>query len=363
MQKVFVTVPPSLKARIAERSRESGVPIYHLFEMAIDLAHARRSRFWQVAATSIPKRRRGRRLGANLVPVGTQVSTTHYRRLKGLAVRPKRFISDILTAALQYFINQEYRSPATKQAAMRALIYPSFPTRWLTLPTKAGADAPRLDAISSGSWVLLDAWVLLCGISTVSRNSVCSYLSEQCWRLLQRSRLGELTCMISALELVRFQRLLAEFGSRAKKQAARHHQTSEFSKQTEISWRMYAVFRSGLQIIPVMPEHVQAGVTKLDEDESRSAITIACAKAYCRRPFVIATLDAAYDCWFDQYALYKASDTSSPAMIDEAPPMKSSEPGAPYVKESTESKYARIMTENGLPLPPQRPKAAPAKPE
>lgn len=352
MKKLFVRVSPSLDARIREKCSDARIPIYRLFEMAIDRALAVPFRFWQVAGGSIPKRRSGTRLDAHLVAIGTQVSEAHYERLTGLAETSKRFISDILTAALLYYVQQEQRSPATKRAAMQSFVYPSFPARALTLPKSVGAEARCLDSIPSGSWVLLDAWVLFCGISTVSRSSVCSYLSDQCWRLLQRSRLGELTCMVSALELFRFQRLLAAFGSRAKKQGARRNRKLEFSKEIEISRRIYAVFRSGLQVIPLMPEHVHAGVAKLDENDSRSAITIASAKAYCRTRFVIAALDSCYDRWSGDFTVHKARDTRSSSVF-EPEALKSIENTtvAPRVQETTAEKYARIMAANGLDLP------------
>jgi hypothetical protein len=355
MQKVYLRVPVSLQRRIGDRCGASGMPIFRLFEEAIDLAFTRRRRFWQVSAPSLPRRTSGRRLGANLVPIGTQVSFAHYRRLKSLSRRPKRFISDVLTAALLFYFNRGPRSPAVTRAAFELLVYPSFPAQSVILPRDPGDDCPRLDAILPGTSVLIDAWVLLCGTSTAKRDSVCSYLSEQSWRLLQRCRTGELVGMISMLEIVAFQRLLAKFWHRARNKAKSGKETPGFTKEEEMARRIYAVSHSGLHIIPLLPEHVHATVTEMLDEEFDAAISVACAKSYLRRPFVIATLGWNYDDWKSQFPVFKASDAgTSPPIVTQAPDA-SSVPGPVYIKPSIESEYARIMAENGRSIPAKIP--------
>src|ERR1700686_497589 len=357
MQKVYLHVPLSLQTRIAERCGDTGMPIFRFFEEAIDLAFNRRRRFWQVSAASIPRRTSGRRLGANLVPIGTQMSSVHYRRLKSMSRRPKRFISDVLTAALLFYVNQGTRSPAITRAAFELLVYPSFPARSVILPKALGEDCPRLDAILPGTSVLIDAWVLLCGTSTAKCDSVCSYLSEQSWRLLQRCRTGELVGVISMLEIVAFQRLLAKFWHRARKYAEPRNETWDLKKEGEIARRIYAVFHSGLHIIPLLPEHAHTAVTEMLDDQFDAAISVACAKSYLRRPFVIATLGWSYDDWMSQIPVFKASDARTSPPIETPVSDTSSVPGPVYIKPSIESEYARIMAENGRLIPVKTPVA------
>lgn len=357
MKKVYLRVPRSLQTRIGERCGATGMPIFRLFEKAIDLAFARRRRFWQVSEASIPKRTSGRRLGATLVPIGTQISSVHYRRLKSLASRPKRFISDVLTAALLFYVNQGPRTPAITRAAFELLVYPSFPAQSVILPRTPGVDCPRLDAIVPGTSVLIDAWVLLCGTSTAKCDSVCSYLSEQSWRLLQRCRTGELVGMISMLEIVAFQRLLAKFWHRAQDNAKGGNEARELTKKREMARRIYAVSHSGLHIIPLLPEYVHTAVTEMLDDKFDAAISVACAKSYLRRPFVIATLGWNYDDWKSQFPIFKASDAGrSPPIVTQASDA-SSVPEPVYVKPSIESEYARIMAENGRSIPAKTPVA------
>lgn len=333
------------------------MPIFRLFEEAVDLAYARRARFWQISSGLIPKRRRGRRLGGNLVPIGTQMSSVHYRRLKSMSRRPKRFISDVLTAALLFYVNQGPRSPAITRAAFELLVYPSFPAQSVILPRTLGEDCPRLDAILPGTSVLIDAWVLLCGTSTAKRDSVCSYLSEQSWRLLQRCRTGELVGMISMLEIVSFQRLLAKFWHRATNNAKGGNETRGFTKEREMARRVYAVSHSGLHIIPLLPEHVNTAITEMLDDTFNAAISVACARSYLRRPFVVATLGWNYDEWRSQFPIFKASDAgTSPPIVTQASDA-SSVPRPVYVKPSIESEYARIMAENGRSIPTKTPVA------
>jgi hypothetical protein len=360
MQKVYLRVPVSLQRRIGERCGASGMPIFRLFEEAIDLAFTRRRRFWQVSAPSLPRRTSGRRLGANLVPIGTQVSFAHYRRLKSLSRRPKRFISDVLTAALLFFVNQGPRSPAVTRAGFESLVYPSFPAQSVILPRALGEDCPRLDAILPGTSVLIDAWVLLCGTSTRKRDSVCSYLSEQSWRLLQRCRTGELVGMISMLEIVTFQRLLAKFWYRPKDDEECPNETGEPTKEAEMARRIYAASHSGLQIIPLLPEHVHAAVTEMLDDKFDAAISVMCARSYLRRPFVIAALGWNYDDWRSQFRVFKATDAGASPPIVLQPIDAPSVQGPAYVKPSIGSKYARIMAENGRSIPASTPVASAA---
>lgn len=298
-----------------------------------------------------------------------------------MARRPKRFTSDVLTAALLFFVNQGPRSPAVTRAAFELLIYPSFPAQSVTLPKALGEDCPRLDEILPGTSVLIDAWVLLCGTSTRTRDSVCSYLSEQSWRLLQRCRTGELIGMISMLEIVTFQRLLAKSWHRARIYAEGQNETgeltkeaeiarrisaegqnktSEFTKEAEMARRIYAVSHSGLQIIPLLPEHVHTAVTEMLDDKFDAAISVMCAKSYLRRPFVIATLGWNYDDWRSQFRVFKATDAGTSPPIVRQPIDAPSVPGPVYVKPSIGSKYARIMAENGRSIPASNPVASKA---
>jgi hypothetical protein len=153
--------------------------------------------------------------------------------------------------------------------------------------------------------------------------------------------------MISMLELVTFQRLLAKFWYRPKKGAECPNETGEPTKEGEMARRIYAVFHSGLNVIPLLPEHVNTAVTEMLDDHFDAAISVACAKKYLRRPFVIATLGWNYDDWRSRIPVFKATDTGRNLAIIEDASVASSVPESARVKPSIESEYARIMAENG----------------
>jgi hypothetical protein len=178
--------------------------------------------------------------------------------------------------------------------------------------------------------------------------------------------------MISMLEIVTFQRLLAKSWHRARIYAEGQNETSELTKEAEMARRIsaegqneageltkeaemarriYAVSHSGLQIIPLLPEHVHAAVTEMLDDQFDAAISVACATKYLRRPFVIATLGWNYDDWRSRIPVFKASDAGSNLAIVEQASVGSSVPESARVKPSIESEYARIMAEHGRSIP------------
>lgn len=350
MQKLYLQIPEPLHVRMTEYCGDSGTPIFRLFEDAIAHASERGTRFWHTSVAYLPKRRNGRRaVDDTWISVGTQISTGHAEQLKDLCAEPKRFKSDVLTAVLYYYLNRPGPSRITAAAAMELLLYPSFRAEAVLLPKDVGRPALRPDAIPRGSTVLIDAWVLLCGASTIVRDSACSYLSEQCWRLLQRCRTRELTGIISTLDIVAFQRLLSNFWHRANNSSTAPTPDEELAKKKEIVRRMYAITQCGLQVMPLGPQHIRAGVSELIEEKSTAAISIACAQSFSQ-DFVVATLGSNYDGWINRFLVFKASDAGiSPPL----PANKASDPNKkPYVKLSIEAEYARIMADLGRAIPP-----------